>query len=164
MRTFLYPRLLPLLIVLGGCSKSPVVETENEGQQQQQGKSAKAAPVDLNLKYEIKSDAVTITGCDMKASGALIIPTAIKGKSVTSIGADAFWGSTSLTSITIGSSVTSIGDGAFYDCASLTGITIPDSVTSIGVWAFGECRSLTSVTIGDSVTSIGGVPSRNAMD
>ena len=57
--------------------------------------------------------------------------------------------------ITIPNSVTSIGYEAFYGCTGLTSITIPDSVTSIGSWAFYDCRGLTSVTIPDSVTSIG---------
>ena len=38
MRIFLYPLLLPLLIVLDGCSKGPVVVTESEGKQQQEVK------------------------------------------------------------------------------------------------------------------------------
>ena len=88
-----------------------------------------------------------IAGC--KSS---IIPT---DGSVTSIGDRAFYGCSSLTSITIPNSVTSIGDHAFYGCSSLTGITIPNSVTSIGSSAFSGCRSLTSITIPDSVTSIG---------
>ena len=128
MRIFV---LLPLLIVLGACSKAPV------------------------LKYEIKDDEVTITGCDQKASGKLMIPATIEGKPVTSIGNYAFKWCTRLTSITIPDSVTSIGGSAFRGCTRLTSITIPDSVTSIRRWAFFTCSSLTSIVIPDSVTSIG---------
>ena len=147
---------LPLL--LGGCGDKPNLKYEN-------------------LKYEIKDGTVTITGCDIKASGELIIPAIIEGKTVTSIGNEAFRDCKSLTSITIGNgvtsiggnaflfcsltsitipdSVTSIGDSAFFSCSRLTSITIPDSVTSIGDYAFGSCKSLTSITILDGITSIG---------
>ena len=124
---------LPLL--LGGCGDKPNLKYEN-------------------LKYEIKDGTVTITGCDIKASGELIIPAIIEGKTVTSIGNEAFRDCKSLTSITIGNGVTSIGGNAFLFC-SLTSITIPDSVTSIGDSAFFSCSRLTSITIPDSVTSIG---------
>ena len=66
---------------------------------------------------------------------------------MTSIGAGAFAGCGSLTSISIPDGVTSIGSGAFLRCYNLTDITIPDSVTSIGEEAFSDCYSLTSVTI-----------------
>ena len=75
--------------------------------------------------------------------------------SVASIGDYAFYGFSSLTSITIPNSVTNIGESAFCHCSSLTSITIPNSVTNIGEWAFGNCSSLTSIIIPNSVTSIG---------
>ena len=83
------------------------------------------------------------------------IKTVIMENGVTSIGNNAFYDCTSLTSVTIPSSVTSIGEYAFYNCSSLTSVTIPNGVTSIGYRAFDNCTSLTSVTIPNSVTSIG---------
>ena len=75
--------------------------------------------------------------------------------SVTEIGSSAFYRCESLTSITIPNGVIEIGYKAFRGCTSLISITIPDSVTSIGVQAFYGCTSLTSITIPDSVTEIG---------
>ena len=147
---------LPLL--LGGCGVEepvePVGEVKPVEEKQQKVKPTEEAPVNPNLKYKITSDSVSITDCDRKALGELIIPVAIEGKSVTSIGINAFEKCTTLTNITIPDSVTSIGRYAFARCSSLTSITIPDSVTSIGRDAFGGCTSLTSATfLGDSPMS-----------
>ena len=81
---------------------------------------------------------------------SIIIP-----NSVTSIGNSAFFGCSGLTSITIPNSVTSFGSATFSNCSGLTSVTIPNSVTSIGSAAFQGCSGLTSVTIPNSVTSIG---------
>ena len=66
---------------------------------------------------------------------------------VTSIGYTAFYGCSSLTSITLPNSVTSIGEWAFYGCSSLTSITLPNSVTNIGNEVFAGCDSLTSIVV-----------------
>ena len=73
---------------------------------------------------------------------------------VRSIGEYAFYGCSSLTSITIPESVTSIGEHAFAFCSSLDSITIPNNVTSIGKYAFSYCSSLNSIIIPSSVAVI----------
>ena len=77
--------------------------------------------------------------------------------SVTSIGACAFLGCNSLTSIIIPDSVTSIGWLAFAYCNFLTSINIPDSVTSIEYCAFEECDSLSPQVKSDIIQRFGDI-------
>ena len=81
-----------------------------------------------------------ITGLTSYGKGMteIVIPSAINGEAIKSIGANAFYGCTTLTSIAISNSIISIGYSAFDNCP-LTSITIPDSVTSIGDYAFRKC-------------------------
>ncbi|MBQ7947009.1 MAG: leucine-rich repeat protein [Bacteroidaceae bacterium] len=105
------------------------------------------------------SRTVAVTSGENKYTGSVVIPSAVTynsvAYSVTSIGDEAFYRCTGLTSVTIPNSVTSIGYGAFRNCDGLTSITIPNSVTSIGDKAFYLCWLLTSIEIPNSVTSIG---------
>ncbi len=71
------------------------------------------------------------------------------------IGRAAFYGCSSLKSITIPESVTSIGDYAFCECTSLPSISVPEGVTNIGEYAFSKCSALSSMVIPEGVTSIG---------
>ena len=57
--------------------------------------------------------------------------------------------------MSIGKNVTSIGASAFEGCTSLKKLSIPSKVASIGKKAFSKNSKLTDVTIGASVKSIG---------
>ncbi len=119
-----------------------------------------AEPEASDLYYNIISDTeVEVIAGETKYTGDIVIPskTTIDSKTytVTTIGEEAFYECTGLTSVTIPNSVTTIGEKAFLSCTGLTDITIPNSVTTIGYQVFYECRGLTSITIPNSVTSIG---------
>ena len=108
---FLIIVTLPLL--LGGCggdNNKPVAEN----------KPTEEMPINPHLKYETEGDAVTITGCDKKASGALIIPATIEGKSVTSLGGEVFVECESLTAVTFLGDAPKIASDAFGDFTPTT--------------------------------------------
>ena len=114
-----------------------------------------------DFNTDSKTASVTYKGSEYFASnyyGAVVIPSEVtyggEKYSVTSIGDNAFHGSSNLTSVTIPNSVTSISQQAFSGCSKLTSVTIPNSVTSIGWSAFYGCSGFTSVIIPNSVTSI----------
>lgn len=77
---------------------------------------------DPRLTYTISCGAVTITGCDPSASGAIAIPSEIGGYPVTAIGSN-----------------------AFRNCSGLTAVTIPESITAIYEYAFSGCTGLTEI-------------------
>ena len=86
------------------------------------GISAKA-----DFTYEVNGDgSATITGYSGDIPTNLVIPASIDGHSVTSIGAQ-----------------------AFYGCSTLTSVAFPNSISSINRWAFSGCFGLTRVDITD---------------
>jgi len=100
----------------------------------------------------------SVTSIDNNAFAYTALTSITIPASVTSIGGYAFYGVSSLTSVTFsaGSQLTGIGSNAFANTA-LTSITIPASVTSIGDSAFYGVSTLTSVNFaeGSQLTSIG---------
>ena len=82
------------------------------------------------LRYGLKDNIATVVRQPSNIPGDIVIPSSVEYNGTTY-------------------SVTSIGKYAFYGCSSLTSITIPDSVTSIGRFAFRDCSSLKGVYITD---------------
>ena len=107
-----------------------------------------------NLNSTNKTATVTYKGTDYDSraySSSVVIPASIVNGGITytviSIGEQAFWQCSGLTSVSIPNSVTSIGRYAFSFCSRLTDVTIPNSVTSIGLEAFSGCSGLTAITV-----------------
>lgn len=104
--------------------------------------------------YFIDNNEAIITGLQEDSPAAIVIPVAIDGFPVTSIGDSAFEDCAELTSVIIPKGITSIGDYAFYGCSQLTEVVLPESVTSIGDSAFYGCAGLTSVVLPKGMTSL----------
>ena len=83
-----------------------------------------------------------------------VIPSAVKGHPVTSIGESAFVNCTALQSVRFEAPIKSIGTIAFGFCTGLTSIALPEGLETIGQSAFAYCTSLASVTIPQSIQVI----------
>ena len=101
-----------------------------------------------SLEYSLKGTfSVAVTGIEKSCkSETIIIPekTIYCGYlcTVTSIGSEAFYGCSRITSVKIPMSVTDIGKYAFLGCSGLTSVEIPTSVIKIGKSAFKNCYNL----------------------
>ena len=135
------------------------------------------------LQYEpIGDTSFTISGYN-GTSNDIVIPSTHEGKPVTEIKTRAFsssyYGTSTISTITIGSGITTLGEAAFFNCSAMTYVSIPDScvnwgacvfmgcseltqefkipaqMTSIPTQLFQSCRKLTSFVFHEGVTQIG---------
>ncbi len=87
----------------------------------------------------------------------VVIPATYQNLPITSIYDYAFYGCTSVQTVTFehGSQVKNIGKRAFNGCTSLSSITLPDGVENLGDYAFNNCRVLSSMVLPNSLETIG---------
>lgn len=76
---------------------------------------------------------------------------------LTTIGANAFYGQSNVTSLSLPSTLTRVEDGAFRNFSKMTSLVLPESLTYIGGSAFygWNNEKMTSLTIPSSVEYIG---------
>lgn len=114
------------------------------------------------VKYSINDSTVSVTGYDASTLPEnLEIPNTVTNGSVTytvtSIGDNAFYACTKLSSVYIPNTVTSIGNNAFNYCYNkLDSVTFEENsnLTTIGSYAFFYCSKLSSIIIPKNVVEI----------
>ena len=107
----------------------------------------------VTFDYQVVSGGIQLTKYT-GSSGNVVIPKAIDGHAVVSIGDGAFQKCRNLQRVEIPGSVKTIGSNAFKECVNLMSVSL-GSVNKIGDAAFLGCRSLKKVRIPDSVKSVG---------
>lgn len=113
-----------------------------------------------NITYQINptpNNEVTVTDYNTAGGSVVNIPSTVASAcitfSVTEIGPASFL-QKGLTSVEIPNSVTSIGANAFFNNTNLTSLLLQNGLVSIGDNTFNSC-DLTNITIPSTVTTIG---------
>ena len=131
-----------------------------------------------DFTYYINEDNTAVISKYTGTAANVIVPGNIKGRTVVTlgenafsnndhivsvsfepgirvIGKDAFTNCNSLSSVVLSNTVTEISGFAFSSCDNLENVLIPNGLTSIGRYAFSNCSQLTEINLPNSVTSLG---------
>jgi len=100
------------------------------------------------LTFTTNNGAITITGYTGTPVN-VAIPNTTNNHPVIGIATEAFFGKTTMTSITIGTNVGTLASEVFGNCSGLTSVTFPISVTNLGDYMFLQCSGLTNITLPD---------------
>ena len=158
--------LCMLLSLLPGTAWAEEVPAPNDGAAHDEVIPLADTLIYENLSYTIADSGIVIIDCDESAT-SVIIPEQIDGIPVVTIGDQAFWQCSKLTSITIPSSVIYIWPRAFIGCNSLTDLVVDpqnrnyivedDVLFDITKTNLVHCPTtkIGEYTIPDSVTAIG---------
>ena len=96
---------------------------------------------------------VLCSGIGVATETDITIGSEYDGLTVTNIGSLAF-DNENITSVIIPYTVTTIGAEAFKGCTSLKSVYLPETITEIGACAFEDCTSLESIEIPPKVKSL----------
>jgi len=102
--------------------------------------------------YTVSDGNATLTAYNGTETN-IVIPTALEGTPVTSIGASIFMGNMTIRSVVIPSNITHIGNDAFRN-SSVVSVTIQGNPT-MGTYIFRNCQSLNDVDFGESIQTLG---------
>lgn len=80
--------------------------------------------------------------------GTVVIPSKLGGKSVRTIGGDAFTGCDEITDVVMPSTVQIIQAKAFYNCSSLRSVKFPSALAHVGESCFEGCTALECADFG----------------
>ena len=119
----------------------------------------------LHWQYIPSSHTLTITGSGKMPDfgpfgqpwGAFQtqIETATIGAGVTSVGKNAFLGSTALKSVSLPAGLQTLGVAAFAGCSALKSVSLPAGLKTLGVSAFASCDALTRIELPAALETIG---------
>ncbi len=106
------------------------------------------------FQYTTDENGATIVGYS-GSDTELYIPYSIKGKKVIAIEECALQDLEDVTYIEVPPYVTDIGEDAFYGCTSLESITLPEGLSEIADNLFNSCTSLSEITLPEGIKRIG---------
>lgn len=113
--------------------------------------------VESGLKYSLINSGSEYELVDSgNASGDVVMESVYRGKPVTSIASKAFYGNSSITSITVGKNVRSIGKSAFANCVELVRLDFPEdsALTNLETNIFQNSKKLETVVLPDSLETL----------
>jgi hypothetical protein len=113
----------------------------------------------LEITWDRIDGATCVSSSCVRYSGNLVIPSKITYNgvtyTVTKVDDYAFYGSTSLVSVTFPSTIKELGSELFTNCGNLTSVVLNNGLTKIGSRAFANCTALTSVPLTSYLEIIG---------
>ena len=104
--------------------------------------------------YELNADGTITLKEYFGTEKEIVVPAEYDGYKVSTIGTDAFSGSTA-EKITIEEGITKLEDYAFRSATKMTEINLPRTLKTIGLAAFIGCEKLEEIIVPRSVTTIG---------